>query len=152
MPESLYRKYKPLIGQFVRFAIVGVINTGVDYVTYFLLTRLVDYFDEHKVYATSIAFILAATNSYFMNKIWTFRDKSRQVGEQYLKFFAVSLVGFGLNALIFYFLLRLGLYDILAKVLTTGVVLFWNFLANKLWTFKQKIPPLEKKPNPSKKS
>ncbi|MBU0731576.1 GtrA family protein [Patescibacteria group bacterium] len=144
MPESLYQKYKPLLGQFIRFALIGILNTGIDYVIYLVLTRYVEWFDENKVVATSIAFIVAATNSYFLNKIWTFRDKSRQVGRQYIKFFAVSLVGFGLNAIIFYFLLRLGLFDIFAKILTTGVVLFWNFLANKFWTFKQKIDTSKK--------
>ena len=138
MPETLFQKYRPLIGQFIRFALIGILNTGIDYVIYLVLTRYVEWFDENKVAATSIAFIIAATNSYFLNKIWTFKDKSKEVGTQYIKFFAVSVVGFGLNAIIFYFLLRFGLYDIFAKVLTTGVVLFWNFLANKFWTFKQK--------------
>ena len=125
--------------QFMRFAVVGLINTGIDYLIYWSLTRYVDFFEDEKVFATSIAFIVAATNSYFMNKAFTFRDKSKEYGSQYIKFFVVSLVGFGINALIFWALLQTGLFDILAKVLTTGVVLIWNFIANKLWTFKQKI-------------
>ena len=134
--QSLIEKYKPLFFQFMRFVVVGFINTGIDFCTYLLLTRFVDYFDTHKVIATSIAFVMAATNSYFMNKFWTFRDPSKEYGTQYLKFFSVSLIGFGLNAGMFYVLLEFGLFDILAKVITIGIVLFWNFLANKFWTFK----------------
>ena len=137
--NKLIQKYKPLFMQFMRFAVVGLINTGIDYLIYWSLTRYVDFFEDEKVFATSIAFIVAATNSYFMNKAFTFKDKSKEYGSQYIKFFVVSLVGFGINALIFYLLLQTGLFDIVAKVLTTGVVLIWNFIANKLWTFKQKI-------------
>lgn len=141
---KLYQRYRPLIGQFIRFALIGIFNTGIDYGIYYVLTRYVGWFDGPygKEIAQSIAFIVAATNSYFMNKYITFKDKSKQVGVQYLKFFAVSAIGFGLNLLFFTILLRFGLFDIVAKVLTTGVVLFWNFLANKFWTFKQKITPV----------
>ncbi|MBU0671317.1 GtrA family protein [Patescibacteria group bacterium] len=142
--QSLFIKYKPLIFQFLRFVVVGIINTSIDYIIYLCLTRFIDWFDENKVVATSIAFVVAATNSYFMNKFFTFRDKSKEYGTQYIKFFFVSLVGFGINAFIFYLLLETGMFDILAKVLTTGVVLVWNFFANKFWTFKQKIPRLGK--------
>ena len=126
--------------QFMRFAVVGVINTGIDYLIYWSLTRYVDFFEDEKIFATSIAFIVAATNSYFMNKFFTFRDKSKEFGSQYIKFFVVSLIGFAINAGVFWLLLQTGLFDIAAKVLTTGVVLSWNFIANKLWTFKQKLP------------
>lgn len=138
--NKLIQKYKPLFMQFMRFAVVGVINTGIDYLIYWSLTRYVDFFEDEKIFATSIAFIVAATNSYFMNKFFTFRDKSKEFGSQYIKFFVVSLIGFAINAGVFWLLLQTGLFDIAAKVLTTGVVLSWNFIANKLWTFKQKLP------------
>jgi putative flippase GtrA len=64
---------------------------------------------------------------------------------QLAKFTAVSLIGLALSNLILLSLesplgLMLGhpAWGYLpAKVLATGVVLFWNYFANRAWTFKQ---------------
>ena len=68
------------------------------------------------------------------------------------KFALVSVVGLGINLIVFGFVdqsLRTYWIDlvsssdmgfrisyIFAKVFSIGVVLFWNFAANRLWTFK----------------
>ncbi|MXZ19044.1 MAG: hypothetical protein F4Y84_00245, partial [Caldilineaceae bacterium SB0665_bin_25] len=75
-------------------------------------------------------------------------SKRRQI----LKFALVSLVGLGINLVIFEYVdqtLRFFWMDLLsspemgfrasyifAKLFSIGVVLFWNFAANRLWTFK----------------
>lgn len=129
---------KKIAEQFTRFALVGFVNTGVDFITYAFLTRVFLFWDEHKVLATSIAFIVANINSYVMNNFWTFKDKEKDHHKKYFKFLIVSLVGLGLTAVIFYLLLQLGLYDLLAKIGPIPVVLLWNFLINKYWTFKNR--------------
>lgn len=51
----------------------------------------------------------------------------------------VSLVGLGLTLTsMIFFVNILGLWYMLAKILSSGIVLTWNFLGNKLWTFKIK--------------
>ncbi len=50
---------------------------------------------------------------------------------------AVALVGLGINTAIMYGLTHYtGLHYLLCQVLATGVVLGWNFLANRFWTFR----------------
>lgn len=125
---------QPLVlRQFVKFSLVGGINTIIDLGMYVLLTRVADlYF----VLAGTISFILAATNSYFLNRAWTFRDNSRNVPLQFLKFFLAGLTGLGLNTGTLFVLVRYaGIHDVVAKILAIVLVVAWNFSVNKFWVF-----------------
>jgi putative flippase GtrA len=124
------------IRQFIKFGIVGVGNTLVDFLVYFLLTR---YFDFYYLVANAVSFIMAATLSFTLNKFWTFRDRRRHVIKgQYAKFIVVSTIGAILaEGTLFIFVHFFGVHDLLAKLLVVTIVVFWNFFANKFWTFRQ---------------
>ena len=123
------------IKQFLKFCVVGVIGTAIDFG---LLYLLVEFGHVYYLLAATISFIAAVINNYLLNKIWTFQDKNRNFFKQFVQFLIVSLVGLGLNLLLLYLLVQYAhLWYILAKVLATGVVLIWNFIANKFWTFKK---------------
>ncbi|GAF90892.1 unnamed protein product, partial [marine sediment metagenome] len=67
---------RKLASQFMKFAVVGVINTGIDWIAFFLLTSFVPFFTgENEVWAKIIAFVLAVANSFAMNSLWTFREE-----------------------------------------------------------------------------
>ncbi len=134
------RKFKQFLSnehvrQFFKFCVVGSIGTAVDFG---LLYLLVEFGHLFYLLAATISFIAAVVNNYILNKIWTFRDHSKQLFRQFGRFLIISLVGLGLNVLLLYLLVEFGhLWYILAKVLATGVVLIWNFFANKFWTFRK---------------
>jgi len=121
--------------QFVKFCIAGSINTALDFVVYFSLTRGTEFFGRHFVAAAVISFSLAVMSSFLLNTFWTFRAGSDGWRRRAPKFFTVAAVGVVLNALILKGLVSWGLYDLFAKVIAIGVVLFWNFTAQKKWTF-----------------
>ncbi len=126
---------RPGLRQFVKFGIVGAGNTAVDFGLYLLLTRLVrlQYLSAH-----GFSFVGAVTLSYVLNKRWTFRDERRPVlSRQLAQFLLVSIVGAGLSSLTLFGLVQYGgLPDVVAKLLAIVLVLFWNFFANKHWTFR----------------
>ena len=152
MPEELVSKKTGV--QFVKFALVGLVNTGVDWVVFFLLT-FIPYFREVEWLAKTISFVLASTNSFIMNSFWTFKKEFKGGLEEakgqeaakgtgyYVKFMVVSLVGWGLNTLIFY-LCRYQIFadlperrsQFISLFFASGIVVVWNFLANKLWPYK----------------
>ena len=126
-----------LVRQMIKFGLVGVLNTAIDFSVYFLLTRFTPFFADHRLAANTIAFIVAVSNSFFLNKYWTFREKTQTAASQYPKFFFVSFGGLLLTQGIFFALHTMaGLHDLWAKMLAVIVVMCWNFAANKLWTFK----------------
>lgn len=121
--------------QFLKFCIVGTVGTAIDFS---LLYLLVEFAHVWYLLAATISFIVAVINNYIFNKFWTFKDRDKDFLRQFGRFLVVSIIGLGLNVLILYVLVEFaGMWYILAKVLATGVVLIWNFFANKYWTFKK---------------
>jgi dolichyl-phosphate beta-glucosyltransferase len=122
---------------FLKYAIVWWIGTWVDvFIVYILAIRL-----EYPLYwSTAIAFVAAASNNFVLNKIWTFRDVWGRYKRQYMKFLLVSTLGLWLTLISMGILVELLHFPIIVAKLTTSViVLSWNFLANKYWTFATKL-------------
>lgn len=135
--SSRYFQKKLIIKQVVKFAIVGFFNTLLDFSIYFGLTRFWEFWRTNYLWANFISFSIAATSSYILNKTWTFRDKERKIHIQYFKFILVSAIGLLINETVLYILVtHLVIYDLLAKICAVGIAMFWNFGANKFWTFK----------------
>lgn len=140
--------------QFFKFAVVGVLNTGVDWGMFFLL-RLLPFFAMAETLAKGISFWVAATNSFVLNSLWTFREEFEEGMEEsksklargsayYIKFMLVSIVGCILNTWIFSFA-RHHLFPadatwarLLSLALASGTVMIWNFSANKWWTYRER--------------
>ena len=130
LKNIFHKNYKP----FIKYAVVGVLGTAIDIGSLFVL---VDLFYFPIIPAATISFLLATINNFILNKIWTFRHPSMNYRKLYIKFLIVSLVGLTLTLLSMnFFVFVLGIWYILAKALTSVIVLVWNFLANKFWTFK----------------
>ncbi len=128
--------------RFGKFAIVGVSGFVVDFaVLNFLLFRV----GLPAGLANACSFTMAVTNTFIWNRLWTFPESRRRpIGTQLLQFFLVNLVGLGINTLTF-----LGSYAFiwrhfagttvaynLAKMTASFVALFWNFGANRAWTWR----------------
>lgn len=134
--------------QFGKFFIVGILNTGLDFaVLNFLMWITQTYKGTSIIIFSTISFSIAVTNSYFLNKYWTFGDQSKEKApQQFIKFMGVAIIGLILNNSIIYaittlinpiFGLTLVLWANFAKVIATGVVLAWNFAGYKLFVFKK---------------
>jgi putative flippase GtrA len=125
----------PVVGQFLRFCTVGAINTVVDFGVYIGLTRPFAFWAEHYVAASAVSFCVAVTSSFLLNNFWTFGRQGVE-WRRGAKFYLVATGGLCLNAATLYALTRLGMYDLLAKAVATGLVLAWNFTLQRKWTFK----------------
>jgi len=121
--------------RFVKFAIVGTIGAGVDFGT---LSALVELLHVNVYAANTVSFTAAVINNFVLNSTWTFGDQpNKQPARQLVQFFIVSIIGYLINqALLYAFIEFAGLWYLLAKAIATIVVLFWNFGANRLWTFR----------------
>ncbi len=124
---------KTVARQFIKFAMVGVVNTIIDYGVYALLVLG---FETHYLVANIFSFFAAASNSYFLNRRWTFRSNDPRWRRQAVKYFSVLTIGFALNELFLYLFVEHGdVGKLQGKAIAIVIVLFWNFGANKFWTF-----------------
>lgn len=138
-PTPLERlRHHPETRRFGKFAIVGMINTAIDMAVYILLHSVLG---MHYLLANIFAFLAAAINSYNLNRRWTFRSTAADWRREMTQYLAVIGLGFCLNEGLLYILVdRFSLHSIVAKVLVIGVVLVWNFGANRWWTFRKSLP------------
>ena len=123
--------------QFSAFVVVGLIAAVAHYGT---LIGLVEAKMMGPVPARLLGFVAGAAVSYVLNRRFAF-DSDRPHREAMWRFGVVAVVGFILTGLIMAVLTGAFAAPYLpAQIFTTGVVLFWNFLANRYWTFSE--PPV----------
>ena len=60
---------KKLINQFGKFALVGILNTALDWLIFLILTSCVHFFSiqENEIWAKTISFSIAVINSFLLN-------------------------------------------------------------------------------------
>jgi len=129
----------PSLVQFIKFSLVGVLNTLVDFFIYLALTRAIGWFGENYLVANAISFSLAVTNSFFINKKWTFGDEDKKdLTKKYFKFFISSLIALLAVELAMYLLVGVwGIYDVYAKFMVVVVSVGFSFSLSKLWVFRK---------------
>lgn len=131
--------------QFVKFGVVGVVNTAVDWTIFYLLTLSLFSDKESEPMAKAISFVAAVLNSYLWNTVWTFKKEykksAKSAGDKgaiFIKFFVVSLLGWGINYVAFsYTRFTLDQSQLISLIFASGAAVIWNFFANKLWTYKR---------------
>lgn len=129
-----------VLGQFIRFAGVGGVCTGLQYLILMLLVALLDI---HPVIASSAGYVLSALLNYQLNRVYTFQSGAAHL-HALPRFFAIALVGLVLNAAVLGFMVSVfNLYYMLGQVVATAVTLVWNFIANRTWTFAKAKSDLE---------
>ena len=138
-----------LAKQFSKFIIVGGINTSIDFLILNILIYITGITAGVELFILNcISFSVAVINSYFMNKHWTFEDKTKTEQEpvKFSQFLAVSIVGIVINGLVLtsittyippLFGLSAVLWAKIAKLLATGFSLIWNFIGYKFFVFKK---------------
>lgn len=137
------------VKRFVKFAIVGAAGSITDFT---VLNLLVQFAGAPLALANTVSFIAAVMQNFSLNRRWTFPEsRERHASGQLAQFVIVSIIGLGLNQLVFLTLHHfweaywIGAYGPntgftisynIAKLFAIGVVLFWNFTANRLWTYR----------------
>jgi len=121
--------------QFLMFAGIGLVGTSGHYA---VLISMVQLLQVHPVIATTAGFAVGALINYALNYRITFNSNKRH-REALTKFLLVAVVGAVLNASIMKTGVdHLKLHYLIIQLLATGVVLVFNFAANKHWTFADK--------------
>ncbi len=137
----------PVIFQFIKFAIIGGMNTMLDLGILNLLifaTGIASgiYYSIFK----SISFSVAVTSSYLWNKYWTFRDFNRPQFKEVMKFLFVNIIGFIMNVGTASIMVNVvgapvgisaTVWANIGAVSATIIGLFWNFIGLKLIVFKK---------------
>jgi putative flippase GtrA len=120
--------------QLFRYGFVGGMAFAVDYGTLFVLTHFagVPY-----LWSAAVAFVLGLVTNYLISITWVFQHSGKmRLWQEFLFFAIIGIVGLFLNELIMYAGTDiLGLHYMVSKLISTGIVFFWNFFARKFLLF-----------------
>lgn len=119
----------------IRFSIVGVGNTLVNWSIFIILNA----FGVYYIISNIIAYTIATVNSYIWNSLWVFKYGQGLNINTSVKFFILNLVGLTVNTTIMYILVDiLNFNKFIALVIASVLVVMMNYTINKLWVFKEK--------------
>ena len=120
--------------QLAKFCAVGASGYVVNLAVYGTLLA----FGVHYLLAAVCSFLVAVTNNYLWNRVWTFRHQRGHLVFQGFRFLLVSTVALGANLAFLSVLVALGVPKLPAQALAIALVTPWNFVANKLWSFRRR--------------
>src|SRR5919199_406694 len=120
--------------QLAKFCAVGASGYVVNLAVY---TALLHWAGLHYLAAAACSFVVAVTNNYTWNRLWTFRGERGHFPYQGLRFLVVLLVALGANLLCLRVLVALGAGKIVAQAIAIVLVTPLNFVGNKLWSFRR---------------
>ncbi len=94
--KALIARFRAVLGEFMKFGVVGAINLVVNFLVFLALATTV--FAGGELKANVVAFIVATTSSYLMNRHWTFRHRPRSTRRrEYALFFLFNVAGLAIE-------------------------------------------------------
>lgn len=131
--EKLLKSQDTLF-QLIRYGFVGGVAFVADYGSLYAFT---EWLGIQYLVSAALAFIIGLTVNYILSNLIVF--STHRLNNRWLEFviFAIiGVIGLGLNELIMYCSCELiGLHYMIAKLISTALVFFWNFFARKLTLF-----------------
>jgi putative flippase GtrA len=136
--------------RFIKFALVGTIGAMIDFG---IFNFLISFLGVSSVWSSVVSFSCAVISNFLLNRKWTYPDsRTKPITRQLFQFCVISLVGLGIRTPLFAWLEKI-LTSISGRLLPRFplsptfighnaslavaiiVVLIWNFVANRYWTY-----------------
>ncbi|MHB1537075.1 MAG: GtrA family protein [Solirubrobacteraceae bacterium] len=126
----------PILEQFMKFGVVGVLNTLLTFIAFTILTKG---FGVWYVAASAVGFAVGAGNGFLLNRRWTFRDH-RGGALAAVRWTIVQGCGLGLDLAIIYLCVHYGKLPALpGQAVAILFVTTSTFFVNRRWTFRMHL-------------
>ena len=119
-----------LLNQILKFGLVGGTAFVIDYVLLYFCT---EFLHIHYLISSIISFTVSVIFNYILSIKWVFDVKKKQDVKDFVIFIILSVIGLGINSLIMYVMVeKFGVYYMLSKIVSTAVVMVYNFITRKI--------------------
>ena len=118
--------------QFISFSVIGAIGTAGHFAVLIISVQILS---TDPITGSMAGFLVDAIINYLLNYHFTFKSGARHL-ESFPKFFTIAIIGLVLNISIMYVMTQ-WLYYLVSQAIATAIVLIWNFLCNRFWTFRE---------------
>lgn len=127
---------KKLFLQIFKFVIVGGLSFVLDFILYYIFTR---FLSINEMTSQVMSFSISLIFNYMMSMRYVFVSKdSLKKHHEFMIFVTLSVLGAGLNWLLFYLMVYvLSINDLITKIVVAGIVMVFNFVTRKLFLEKK---------------
>jgi putative flippase GtrA len=120
---------------FARYLAVGVLSASIEF---FLLVLLVEHFDVELFIANTIAFVFTNAFNYLLSRLWVFERTGLRKRIEFPVFMFFVTCGLLINQAGLYTLTEFFSLDYrIAKILSIGLVVVWNFMTRQRIVFRK---------------
>jgi putative flippase GtrA len=136
----LENKKTRLIYEFLKFGVTGGLGTIINLLIFFLL---VDLAGLPEIPVSIGCFIIAGTQNYFLNHLWSFREYTKNTRlsvKRWAMFLLGSLAGLGINILVMKLVLAAFVLPWKFIAQACGIIagMFINFIISKFFIFRRR--------------
>lgn len=121
------------IRQFLKFGLVGVSNTAINFVIYYALLSIgINY-----LIASAVGFIASVLNAYYFNRKYVFHMLKGKISRSLIKTYLSYASTFLLSMILMFIMVQyLSVSKIVAPIINLLITIPLNFLLNKFWAFR----------------
>lgn len=127
---------KTLMEQIVKFGIIGILATLLDFILMILLKEV---FGVNEIIASTISFSISLIFNYICSMKYVFESREDMSKKKEFNIFVIlSLIGLGLNTFFMWLLVDIfSIFYIISKAFSTCIVMIWNFVSRKIFLEKK---------------
>lgn len=125
---------KSFAEQFVKFGIVGISNTLISLLIYYIFIFInMDLY----IIGSIVGFFVSVLNSYYWNNRYVFKAEERNHVKTIFKTYVSYGISAVLSIVLLVFLVEVcNISEIIAPIINLAITVPLNFLMNKYWAFK----------------
>jgi len=144
--KIIYIFNKVMKFEFIRYVFSGGIGTIVDWSTFYTLAIVFGLYYQISLF---FSFLFGTITHYTLNKMFTFKCKSKKITRQFTLYSFVAIIALSLSIFIMFILVNvLSINKMLGRILTTGIMLFINYSLHKNLSFSKKLFKKNDTPRP----
>ncbi len=134
---SIYKKHEEIIN----YLIVGVLTTVVSLICYYASTRT--FLDPNNAFQLQVANLIKWVSgvlfAYVTNRIFVFKSKRKDIGKEFVQFTSSRVATLFLDMFVMWLMVtRMGIFDLIATLVSQVLVTVGNYLISKLFVFRKK--------------
>lgn len=130
-------KKKELILQFIKFGVVGLSNTAINFFIYY---TIVIFKSEWYLFANVLGWVISILNAFYWSNRFVFcleNNEKKDLLRRLLKTYYSYGTTFLLTQLLLYVqVAHFGISELIAPILSLVVTIPLNFILSKFWSFK----------------
>lgn len=124
-------KFSALAAKVIKFGLTGLSGLAIDFGITWLLKEKARI---NKYVASSCGFMIAATNNYIINRLWTFHSTNDWLPEL-CRFIIIAMLGLLISNLLIMLLQKKKFNFYVSKGVAVVCVFVWNFGCNYFFNF-----------------